>query len=124
MCARCSRAGRRCIPDGDLIPTPGFANGLPRQAGSVRADSAVDGTFCAASCDRRCTVSHKADRTGSYLFRRIDAGADVDGLVAPPALHAASEGGGTGRAERPLMPRGRTLARIPGARMPQHQAAA
>jgi predicted metal-binding protein len=81
-------------------------------------DYVVEGIACMAGCTRPLTVAFQADGKASYLFGSIDRRADAAELVEFAKLYASLGDGWCNSGQRPSGLADKTLARIPGPRIP------
>lgn len=73
---------------------------------------------CMAGCDTPLTVGFQADGKASYLFGGIETPDDLQALGVFAHQYLASRTGWTTATERPAALFKKTLARLPGGRLP------
>jgi len=111
ICTSCKHKGTTCRPGYELIEN--LRTAIEAAGDTITEQFEISGTACMAGCDHPCTVAYHSTRKATYLFGDIEAGQDVDDLVAFARQYAVLGDGWCSSVDRPGRLRTHTLARVP-----------
>lgn len=113
VCTSRRRNGTTCKPGMAFLNRLNKAMTMASKSGAPSTFE-ISGAACMAGCSRPCTVAYLSNGKTSYLFGDVDPDDDIEALAAFADQYRRSGDGWTKAPERPVSPRKKTLARLPG----------